>query len=132
MTKENVRFIKNAVTKVFPNKAIRVRLDNDFSMNERSEFLHWDDNKELITQVYRNTEATTQGDRPFKIVWADYDQIQHIEVDASKDDFPSIAKDCGFTDDQIKRMMGSIIFTLDDYSDSISNQVKGRAHDVIT
>lgn len=131
MTKDNVRFIKTAVTKIFPNKAIKVRLDNDFAINERSEFVHWDDEKELITQVYRNTEATSQGDRPFRMVWSDYDQIQHIEVDASKDDFPSIAKDCGFSDDEIKRMMGAIIFTVEDYADSIKNQVKGRSHDVI-
>lgn len=131
MTKENVNFIKNAVTKIFPNKAIRVRLDNDFSMNERTEYIHWDDSKELITQVYRNDEASTQRDRPFRIVWADYDQIQHIEVDASMDDFPSIAKDCGFTDNQINLMMRGLIFGVEDYSDSIGNHVKGR-RDVVT
>ena len=74
MTEENVKFVRDQVLKsYYPNKGIELRLDNNFIIQERSQFVIWDDERNLIFAVIRNSDIATQRDQPFKIMIQDFD-----------------------------------------------------------
>lgn len=132
MNKENFIFCREVCTSVHPEKGYKLRVDNDFAIDTRKEYVHCDDDRELITQIYRNDNAVTGGTRPFRIVCYEYGEIQHFEIDACEDEIVTMATKLGFSSDQIDRLRKSIILTAEDYADSVSDQVKGRSHDIIS
>ena len=125
MTEENVKFVRDKVLKsYYPNKGIELRLDNNFIIQERSQFVIWDDERNLIYAVSRNSEITTQRDQPFKILVQDFDQIQDMRALLSVEEFRTVTKAAGFSDDQITNMLHKLSYSLEDYADSISDQTK--------
>ena len=131
MSPENVKFVKEIAKAAHPNKAMELRLDNNFIVNERLQYVHWDDEHDLVFSIERNESPTTGRDRPFKMVIQDYDQIQDITITLQQSEFEAAARKAGYTDEQIKHIMRSLVFTKEDFADSVSNQVKGRRHDVV-
>ena len=125
MTEENVKFVRDQVLKsYYPNKGIELRLDNNFIIQERSQFVIWDDERNLIFAVIRNSDIATQRDQPFKIMIQDFDQIQDMRALLSVEEFRTVTKAAGFSDDQITNMLHKLSYSLEDYGDSISDQTK--------
>jgi hypothetical protein len=131
MDKATLIHCREVATCVYPNKGFSLRMDNDFAVDTRKECVHFDDNRELLWQVYRNDDATTGPTRPFRMIAYEYGEIQHFEVDATQEEFRQMAKKAGFSDSEIDFMMKTIILTAEDYADSVSNNVKGRTHGII-
>lgn len=131
MIAENVKFVKEIAHAGNPKKAMELRLDNNFIVNERLQYVHWDDEHELIFSVERNESPTTGRDRPFKMVIQDYDQIQDITITFQQSEFRAAATKAGYSEEQINHIMRSLVLTVEDFADSTSNQVKGRFHDVV-
>ena len=122
MIKDNVQFVRDEVLRAhYPNKGVELRLDNNFIIQERSQFVHWDDEKELIFVVGRNNDIATQKNQPFKMWIQDFDQIQDMRALLTADELPTVAKKAGFTDEQIKNMQYQLSYDLADYADSVSD-----------
>lgn len=125
MTEENVKFVRDQVLKsYYPNKGIELRLDNNFIIQERSQFVIWDDDRNLIFAVTRNSDIATQRDQPFKMMVQDFDQIQDMRALLSVEEFRTVTKAAGFSDDQITNMLHKLSYSLEDYGDSVSDQTK--------
>ena len=122
MTEENVKFVRDEVFRSFyPNKGIELRLDNNFIIQERSQFVIWDDERNLIFAVQRNNDMPTQGYQPFKMMVQDFDQIQDMRCLLTEEEFDTVCKKAGFSDDQIKNMKNQLSYSLEDYADSVSD-----------
>ena len=126
MTKDNLQHIQACFRKVYPNKAIIYRLDNNFTVDERLQFVHDDKEHGLIYFCERNDNPTTGRDRPFRLVSQDYDQIQEVSVELTEEEFIPVATECGYTLDQAKQIKQRLTFTMEDYADSIGNHAKNR------
>lgn len=125
MTEENVKFVRDQVFKsYYPNKGIELRLDNNFIIQERSQFVIWDDERNLIFVVGRNNDIATQRHQPFKMMVQDFDQIQDMRCLLTVDEFRTVARNAGFSEDQITNMQHKLSYSLEDYADSISDHSK--------
>ncbi len=125
MINENVRFVRDEVFRsYYPNKGVELRLDNNFIIQERSQFVHWDDEKELIFVVGRNNDIATQHNQPFKMWAQDFDQIQDMRVLLTEEEFSTVAKKAGFSDKEIQNMLHNLSYDLNDYADSVGDHTK--------
>lgn len=122
MTEENVKFVRDEVFRSFyKNKGIELRLDNNFIVQERSQFVIWDDDRNLIFTVQRNNDLPTQRSQPFKMMVQDFDQIQDMRSLLTVEELYTVCKAAGFTDDQIRNMQHQLSYSLEDYADSVSD-----------
>ena len=133
MSAVNVKYLRdNVFRKHYPNKGIVIRLDNNFTVDERNDYVHWDDSKEILFWACANAdEESSQGSRPITLNASQYEEIQQMWIHMTNEENVDVLKAAGYTDDQIKKIVGSLTFTVEDFADSVSNQVKGRKHDVI-
>ena len=115
-----------------PQKGLKIRLDNNFEIHEIREFVSWDDANQRIIWIERTEEVTIQRTRPFFVHCSNYENIQEIYVEMSQEELKHSYKALGFTDKQFEMIVGSYTMRTEDYADSVSNQVKGRAHDITT
>ena len=128
MILENIKHVRDNVFRaVHKNKAVEFRLDNNFIVKERSQFVGYDEEHELIYAVERNIDVHRGRDCPFKIIVQDVDQVQDMSCQFSDEEIVPVLKATGaFTDDQIKNILDKLTFTLEDYADSTGNHFKGR------
>ena len=126
MTKDNLRHVQSCFRKVYPNKALIYRLDNNFVVDERLQFVHDDQEHELIYFVERNDNPTTGRDRPFRLVSQDYDQIQDVSVELTEDEIITVTEACGYTHNQAVQIKQRLTYTMEDFADSINNHAKNR------
>lgn len=128
MILENVRHVRDNVFRaVHKNKAVEFRLDNNFIVKERSQFVGYDEERELIYAVERNIDVHRGRDCPFKVIVQDVDQIQDMSCQLTDEEIVPVLKASGaFTDDQIKNIVDKLTLTLEDYADSTGNHFKGR------
>ena len=129
---ENAEVIRerDALKKKYgPNQGLEIRLDNNFIVDEIRQFVKWDDSNGAIVWVERADEISAQRDKPFKLSVCGYEQIQELTANLNPEAFEAAAAELGFNANEIKRIKGSIILTGEDFADSVSDQVKGRAHD---
>jgi len=128
MILENIKHVRDNVFRaVHKNKAVEFRLDNNFIVKERSQFVGYDEEHELIYAVERNIDVHRGRDCPFKIIVQDVDQVQDMSCQVSDEEIVPVLKATGaFTDDQIKNIVDKLTFTLEDYADSTGNHFKGR------
>lgn len=128
MILENIKHVRDNVFRaVHKNKAVEFRLDNNFIVKERSQFVGYDEEHELIYAVERNIDVHRGRDCPFKIIVQDVDQVQDMSCQVTDEEIVPVLKATGaFTDDQIKNIVDKLTFTLEDYADSTGNHFKGR------
>ena len=115
MVLENVQHVRDNVFRaVHKNKAVEFRLDNNFIIKERTQFVGYDEERELIYC-------------PYKIYVQDVDQIQDMSCQFSDDEIQQVLEATGvFNSDQIKNIIDKLTFTLEDYADSTGNHFKDR------
>jgi len=128
MVIENVQHVRDNVFRaVHKDKAVEFRLDNNFILKERSQFIGYDEERELIYVVERNSDVHRGRHNPFKLIVQDVDQIQDMSCQFSDEEIVPVLQATGvFTDDQIKNIVDKLTFTLEDYADSTGNHFKDR------
>lgn len=128
MILENVQHVRDNVFRaVHKNKAVEFRLDNNFIIKERSQFVGYDEERELIYAVERNDDIHRGRDCPYKIYVQDVDQIQDMSCQFGDDEIQQVLEATGvFTSDQIKNIIDKLTLSLDDYADSTGNHFKDR------
>lgn len=126
MTIENVQYVRNIFRSYYPNKGCEVRLDNNFTLKERNQFVIWDDEHQLVICIERNNDIQFQRDQPYKVLVQDYDQIQDLSCQLTDDELYTVAKAFGYSDAQIANIKDKLTYTLEDYADGIGNHMKDR------
>lgn len=128
MILENIQHVRDNVFRaVHKNKAVEFRLDNNFIVKERNQFVGYDEEHELIYAVERNIDVHTGRTNPFKIIVQDVDQVQDMSCSFSDEEIATVLEATGvFTPDQIKNIISQLTYTLEDYADSTGNHFKQR------
>ena len=128
MILENVQHVRDNVFRaVHENKAVEFRLDNNFIIKEREQFVGYDEEHELIYVVERNDDIHRGRDNPFKIIVQDVDQVQDMSCQFGEDEIQQVLEATGaFNSDQIRNIIDKLTFTIEDYADSTGNHFKDR------
>lgn len=129
MILENIKHVRDNVFRaVHKNKAIEFRLDNNFILKERTQFVGYDEEHELIYAVERNDDIHRGRHNPFKVIVQDVDQVQDISCQFGEDEIDAVLKATNaFTDNQIAVIKNELTLELSDYADSVGNHFKRGA-----
>ena len=87
------------------NIAIRLYCDNGIIIDEGNMFVKWDDANEVIVAIKANDDQQNHPGVKTKIIITTFEMVQYMIAYSTRKSVQPIAKDFGFTDDQIKNFL---------------------------
>lgn len=87
------------------NIAIRLYCDNGIIIDEGNMFVKWDDANEVIVAIKANDDQQNHPGVKTKVIITTFEMVQYMIAYSTRKSVQPIAKDFGFTDDQIKNFL---------------------------